>query len=255
MLNKHPALLKKALSAFAVLIFWIAVWYAAAAIVGYELILPSPLNVIISFGGLIRGGEIFAAVGASLLRVMIGYIAGVAAGVVTALLTDRSAVLRQILAPMLTVIKSTPVASFIMLAWMFVGNEKLPILVSFMMVLPIIWQNTEAGLSAMDKELSEVAEIYELKFAKKLRIFIIPSLLSFVIPALITSMGLAWKAGIAAEVISHCKNSIGNGIYESKTYLETPELFAWTAIVIVLSLIIEWLLKLLGRRLMKFERI
>ena len=55
-------------------------------------------------------------------------------------------------------------------------------------------------------------------------------------------MGLAWKAGIAAEVLAHAANSIGGQIYDAKIYIETADLFAWTAVVILMSVLLEKLM-------------
>jgi NitT/TauT family transport system permease protein len=50
---------------------------------------------------------------------------------------------------------------------------------------------------------------------------------------------MAWKAGIAAEVLLQPLVSIGKMIFEAKYTLETVDLFAWTVIVVVLSVLIE----------------
>ena len=62
-----------------------------------------------------------------------------------------------------------------------------------------------------------------------------------------TAIGLAWKSGVAAEVLCLPKAAIGTQVYYSKIYLETPSLFAWTAVVIVLSMLLERIVRrLLG---------
>ena len=53
---------------------------------------------------------------------------------------------------------------------------------------------------------------------------------------------MAWKAGIAAEVLAVPKLAIGTEIYFSKLWFETSTLFAWTVVIIILSYVIEKLL-------------
>ena len=62
-----------------------------------------------------------------------------------------------------------------------------------------------------------------------------------------TGIGIGWKAGIAAEVLGLPKNSIGKALYNAKIYLEMPDLFCWTAVIILLSLLFEKLAALLLR--------
>ena len=58
---------------------------------------------------------------------------------------------------------------------------------------------------------------------------------------------------IAAEIIGIPKGSIGENLYNAKIYLETPDLFAWTFVIIAVSVLFEkifqWLLSLLAHRL------
>ena len=57
-----------------------------------------------------------------------------------------------------------------------------------------------------------------------------------------TALGLAWKAGVAAEVLCLPEAAIGTQVYQAKIYLETPDLFAWTLVVLALSFALEGLL-------------
>ena len=81
----------------------------------------------------------------------------------------------------------------------------------------------------------------------------IPSLAPYFLAACKSSLGMAWKAGIAAEVLAVPKNAIGTELYYAKTYLETPTMFAWTLVIILLSIIFEklfvWFIEWLGVKL------
>ena len=57
--------------------------------------------------------------------------------------------------------------------------------------------------------------------------------------AVTTGVGFAWKSGIAGEVIAIPKDAIGTQLYDAKVYLETTDLFAWTVVIVVLSVLIE----------------
>ncbi len=226
-----------------VLLFWLAVWETAAIIIGRELLVVSPLRVAVRLIELSVTVNFWVITGMSLLRVMTGFIFGMICGVITAALTYRIKLLHNLLAPMLTVIRVTPIASFIILALVWMRNGSVPIFISFLIVLPIIWSGVSSGLESLDRQLYETAVMYgftPIKFIKKLYI---PSVMPFFKSASINAVGLAWKTGVAAEVLCTPAFSIGRQIYESKLYLETTDLFAWTAALIIISLIIENLIK------------
>ena len=81
-----------------------------------------------------------------------------------------------------------------------------------------------------------------------MRLIYLPSLRPYFLAAITTAMGLAWKSGVAAEVLCIPRPAIGTQIYNSKLYLDIPDLFAWTVAVVLLSLALEWLLRRLLER-------
>ena len=242
------AALRKLPGALAVLLFWTALWALLARLVGQELLLPSPLQVLKKLASM-AGTELFwLAAGRSILRVLAGLLSAIVLGVLLAVLTTRSPLARRLLSPAMTVVKSTPVASFIILALLWLGRNVLPAFITALMVLPVVWANVSAGLAARDEQLLELARVYRLPRRRVLRRVTVPSVLPHFRAALRSSLGMGWKAGIAAEVLTVPPLSIGKNIFEAKLYLETTELFAWTLTVIVLSLVIERiLLRLVGR--------
>ena len=149
----------------------------------------------------------------------------------------------------MTVAKSTPVVAIIMILWLVVGGRNVPVVIAMLMVMPIIWQNLIDGYGAIDKNLSEICSVYNFGFMKRFRLLILPTLMRFLLPGLVTASGLAFKSGIAAEIISLTKSSIGKEIADAKTLYERPRMFAWVIIVILLSLVLELIIKNLVRRI------
>ena len=230
---------RKLLPALGVGLFWLAVWFLLAALVGSELLLPDPAAVLRCLIRLAAGAEFWRTVFRSILRVLLGIFTATLLGVLLAMLTERSALCKRLLAPLMTVVKSTPVASFIILALIWLGRDVVPAFITGLMVLPVVWANVSAGIAGQDPQLLEMAAVYRLGRGAVLRQITIPSVLPYFRSALSSALGLGWRAGIAAEVLTVPALSIGKRIYESKLYLETTELFAWTLTVILLSLLIE----------------
>ncbi len=229
----------KVLRRLAVIAFWLAVWQLAAAAVGKELLLPGPPAVLKKLIALASTGAFWRTLARSILRVLTGILSAVLLGVLTGLLTHKSRLARELLSPVMTLLKSTPVASFIILALVWLGREVVPVFIAGLMVLPVVWANTAAGLAGIDPQLLELAQVYRFPRRKTFRRIVWPSVLPHLRAALRSALGLGWKAGIAAEVLTVPPYSIGKSIYEAKLYLETTELFAWTAAVVALSFLIE----------------
>lgn len=231
--------LKSVGSALAILAFWLAVWWLGAIRMGRELLLPSPHAVLTRLCELALTADFWTIVLRSILRVILGISLALILGVLLALLTSHISFLRRLFYPLLSVIKATPVASFVILALLWLGSSALPVFISMLIVLPVVWAAISDGIASFDKNLTEVCRVFRFPFRKRLRLLYLPTIAPFFLSACKTSIGMAWKAGVAAEILAVSPISIGKQLYEAKIYLETPDLFAWTLVVVLLSLMIE----------------
>ncbi|MDD3192798.1 MAG: ABC transporter permease subunit [Oscillospiraceae bacterium] len=241
----------KIVRGIAVASIWLLLWQVAAQAVGQELLLVSPLTMLRQLAQLVRQPVFWQAVFSSCGRIMAGVLLALAVGTVLAALMSRFAFLYAFFRPALQVIKATPIASFIILALVWIKSGALGTFAAFLMVLPMVWANLYEGIAAVDQSLLEMAKAYRFSFGKKLRYLYLPSLLPYFAAACGTGIGVGWKAGIAAEVLGLPQNSIGKALYHSKIYLEMPDLFCWTAVVILLSLLFEKLAAFLLRAVTK----
>ncbi len=216
---------------------------------GQELLVPSPAVVLATLSQLIGTTEFWQITAMSLFRVLAGFGAGVLAGTGAAVLTTRSRVADALLSPALRVVRAAPVASFVILALVWIPTGRLAAFISFLMVVPVVWDNVAAGIRGQDRELLELARVFRFGPWQTLRRIRVPAVLPFFATACTTGMGLAWKSGVAAEVISRPPLSIGGRLQDARLYLETPAVFAWTITVVALSLALERLLRLVMGRL------
>ena len=229
---------------------WLCLWELLAAILDLKFIFPGAIQTIKTLFSLSVTLSFWKTILLSMLRILIGLTLGVIMGVILAVVYQFATFLRSFISIGMTVIKSTPVASIILVLWVVIkdGSQRLPIVIALLMVMPIIWQNICDGFSAIDKNLSEVCDVFEFSRKKRFKLLVIPTLLRYFIPAFLTSIGLAWKSGIAAEIISYTKNSIGKNILDSKNFFEGEVMLAWTLTVVLLSLLLEYTLKAFIRR-------
>ena len=225
---------------------WVGVWAFAAWRIGKPLLFPSPKLVFQRLFELIQTEEFYLITANSLWNIFSGILIAVSLGVLLAVITSRISLLREAILPLMTVIKATPVASFIVLAIIWIGSARVPTFITILIVLPVIWTNLDEGFLKIDPQLEEVTKVYKMSFFRRFKLLTLPSLKPYFVSACRSSLGLAWKAGVAAEIIAMPKNTIGTMIGEAKLYIETATMFAWTLTVILLSLLIEllfsWLL-------------
>lgn len=245
-------MLKRIACTLAAILFWLLIWEIVARSIDVSFILPNVKEIFLSLISLLGTAKFYKTVILSFLRILAGFAIGTTLGVSLAPLTKHVALARVLLSPAMTVIRATPVASFIMALWLLIGSDAVPTTITALMVTPIVWQSMTEALGSVDGELDEVCRIYKIRGFKRFRILMLPTIIKFLVPSIITSAGLAWKSGIAAEIIAYTANSIGKEIYLAKAYLESGEMLAWTLVVVLLSLIFETLLTLLGRRSSKW---
>jgi len=240
---------RKYLQTALIALIYIAVWEAASLLVGKELLLPSPLSTLSRFAVLLTQGDSWLYAGLTLLRIMSGYVIGVIAGVLFAMLTARSRFAEALLSPLRAIVKASPVTSFILLALLWLSSNLVPLVISFLMVLPMVWTSTAEAILQTDIRLVEMGKIFGLSRWQIVKKIYVPSVLPQFLAACTTSLGFAWKSGVAAEIIALPQKSIGYQLYQSKLRIETVDLFAWTLMIVALSMLLEWLLVRSMRRI------
>ena len=239
----------KLLTALLSVALWLLVWQLAAQRMNQHLLLPAPITVARRLCELVITPKFWQYTLRSLMRVIGGIVTGVGIAILVSALTAAFRPVEILLSPVITVIKSTPVASFIILAMLWIADDTLPVFISFLMVFPVVWANLHTALRSIPAPYHDLSRIYRLPLGRRIRRIYAPYALPYFLSACRSSLGLAWKAGIAAEVIALPALSIGKQLNESKLYLETIDLFAWTVVVVLLSLALETLAKLAFSRL------
>ena len=177
-------------------------------------------------------------------------------GVVFAIFSYRYRWVEELLAPPMQTIKATPVASFVILTLVWIAPQNLSVFISFLMVLPIMYTNVLMGIRSTNEKLLEMAQVFRVPTYRRIRYIYLSQVLPFFRSACSVALGLSWKAGIAAEVIGLPQGSIGEMLYQAKIYLDTPDMFAWTLVIIIISVWFEkFFLMLLDRAMLKMEHL
>ncbi len=225
------------------------VWQIVAMIINQQILIVPPTTVLIRLFELMQLHDFWLAVGVSSLRIIGGFFTGMVVAVALAIPASAFPVVRDALAPFMITIKSIPVASFVILALIWFSSKNLAILISFLMVLPIIYTNVLEGIRQTDRDLLEMAKVFKISNIKKLRYIYFFEVYPFLISGIKIALGLAWKSGVAAEVIGIPDNSIGENLFNAKIYLDTSSLLSWTVVIVIISTLFEKLFLSAAKRL------
>lgn len=225
-----------------VLGFWLLVWQVAAWAINARIILVGPLDVLARLCALVTTGEFWASVGVSLARIAVGFALAVMSGVLLAAVASRVRVVRELLEPLMGVMKAVPVASFVILVLLWVSSSYLSVVIAFVMALPIVYTNVLEGIRQTDPQLLEMCQVFGVGTLERVRLVYASQVLPYFRAAVSLALALSWKAGIAAEVIGLPDYTIGEHLYDAKVYLDTPDLFAWTVAIVIVSVALDTLI-------------
>lgn len=254
--TNFKTVLFKILKAAAVVLFWLFVWEMASYLMARDnelmrLILPSPAAVFKKWGEIAFTADFLYSVAKTLKNVLSGFIAGAVIGSALGAITHYFRIFDGVLSPLIKLIRAVPVVAIIILLYLFFKNDQLPMIIVSLMVMPIMWQTVYDGLGNFNRELAEMAVVYKLPATKTFFNIKLLSLIPELLTGAVNSLGLAWKSGVAAEVICLPDNSLGTILWQSKGNVDYDEVYAVTLTVIIFSLIFEILLKYLLKKVVE----
>lgn len=218
-------------------IFWIIVWQVLSVEINQEILLVSPFSAIKRLSELILEQQFWIAITNSSFRIILGFLLSLITGVVLAMFSTNYKIIEAIIKPMMDMIKSVPVVSFIILCLIWVSTKYLSTLISFLMVLPVIYDNCHTGIKNIPKEMIEMVNVFNVDRLRQVRYLYVSEVMKYLKSGCSISLGLCWKSGVAAEVIGIPKGTIGENLYNAKIYLSSSDLFAWTMTIVVISIL------------------
>lgn len=222
------------------LVVWVIVWQLAAMTLGHGgLFLATPLQTLRALGLLLPTPAFWQRIAFSALRIVAGFVLAVVGGLVLGAAGTRWRTVRVLVDPVMQLIRAMPVASFVILALLWVSGSNLSVVVSFTHVLPVVYAGVVAGIADTDPQLLEMARVYRLSWTARLRYIWLPGIFPSFCEGCIAAMGMCWKSGVSAEVIGLPDHSVGDALYRAKITLSTPDVFAWTLVIVLLSALLS----------------
>ncbi len=234
-----------------IVLIWLVIWQILAVIVNNSILLSGPVDTVKALIDLGTQPSFYLSVGATAGKVLIGFLIGLVTGTLLSVLSYRFSLVKDFLSPFVSVIKSIPVVSFIIIALIWAGSSNVTVIVSSVIAFPIFYKNILEGLSVTDKKVLDMAKVFQMKTSKKIRYIYLPSLSSHIKSAVSLAIGMAFRGGITAEVVGQPLRSVGNGLYRAKINLATSEMLAWTLTAVLAAFIIERLISFIVKKVLK----
>lgn len=234
-----------------IVLIWLVIWQILAVIVNNSILLSGPVDTVKALIDLGTQPSFYLSVGATAGKVLIGFLIGLVTGTLLSVLSYRFSLVKDFLSPFVSVIKSIPVVSFIIIALIWAGSSNVTVIVSSVIAFPIFYKNILEGLSVTDKKMLDMAKVFQMKTSKKIRYIYLPSLSSHIKSAVSLAIGMAFRGGITAEVVGQPLRSVGNGLYRAKINLATSEMLAWTLVAVLAAFLIERLISFIVKKVLK----
>lgn len=226
-----------------IFLFWILIWEICSLIINQEIYLPSPVQTFKALIKLLDDRNTYITIMYTSYRALVGFLLSCVLGILFGICSGMNKHIYDFLNPFVNIIRTTPVMSVIIIALLWFKDTNVPIFVGFLICFPIMWTSVVLGIENTDEKLIQMSKVYNVKESRIIKSVYMYSSLPYIKSGMISSLGLSWKSVSAAEVLSLPKYAIGNKLYDSKVYLEIPNLFAWTVIIIILSILFEKILK------------
>lgn len=209
-------------------------------------LIPSFPDLIRALLRLVYSPGFLVSIGTTCLRACVGLLLSLAAASITAFLLNRSEAIRFLFMPWLSLLRSVPVISFILLALIFLNPEMIPLLIAFLTMYPLLTENLLKGLMNRRDSWKILARQFHLNAWNRLFQINYPQLKPYLFSGLASAVGFGWRAIIMGEVLSQCVDGIGKRMKEAQVFIDVPELIAWTLVAIVLSWLTDKLISRLS---------
>jgi NitT/TauT family transport system permease protein len=224
-------------------VIWIGVWQIVSLLVNNMFIIAGPAETAKALVRLTAEGKLFPSAAATCITIVCGYAAGAVLGILTAAGSYRWGLFSDLIQPLMKTIKAIPAVSFIILVIIWFPDSMAAAFVSMLVTFPVVFFRTFEGLESVDTKMTEMAFVFHMPVLNRIRYIYLPHLSSYLADALETAFSLSWTAGVAAEIIGRPIQTIGNGLYRGRITLATDEILAWTVAVVILSVVLQLVLK------------
>ena len=243
----HKTRIEKLIS----ILFWVIIWEILSIVVNQEILLVSPFSAIRRLFELGLQSYFWKSILYSFIKISAGFLFGIIVGMVFSIISSYYRWFRAIIEPLVSSMQAIPIVCFIILCLIWIESKNLSIFVSFLVVFPVVYRNMIRGIMSINTSLKDVSKVYKVSKYREIRYIYMSETAQYLKSSIDIAGKMCWKAGIAAEVIGIPKFSIGENLYNAKIYLSTPDLFAWTIAILIVSVLFQRIILKIAEILIK----
>lgn len=202
-------------------------------------ILPTIPDVGQTFLEMIQSGQLQTDILTSISRVLKGYIISVVLGITLGSLIGMYQPVKELLIPIITVIRQIPMIAWIplIILWCGIGEASkvvIIVLVAFFQILV----NTQSGIESTPKGYIEVARLYKLKKWKTFTKVYLPHAIPQILVGLRLGLGGSWMAVVAAELIA-ATSGIGYRMSSARSNMQSNVVIVCMIVVGLVGVIMD----------------
>jgi NitT/TauT family transport system permease protein len=229
---------KRKLAAHMFVLIVLGAWaLASLRLPGY--VLPSPSTVLHQTIDFITTRKLAVHIAASIFHVAAALVLGFLAGTAIAVAGHTLKVTQLLIGRIASFLNSFSSIGWALLAILWFGlNDLAVILVICIIILPVFIINMQAALDQVDRELVEMARSYTRRWSRGFVLIVLPSLYPFMLASIRLAFGIAWKVALTAELFGG-NSGFGFVINMARQSINTPQIFAVIAIMIVISYVAD----------------
>ncbi len=208
-------------------------------VVSSPLLMPDPYAVLKALVGFFGKWTAVKSILMTIMRLVIAMAAALLLGGSLGIIAGFHPKFSVYMQPLVAILRTIPVISVIVIILIVFGFETAPYVITFLMIFPLIYQAFHDGIEQLDQELVDVYRLEDNNWFTGLRFCFLPLIKNQITTVLLQSAGLGIKVLVMSEYLSQTKNSIGNSLYLARINLAYDEVFAWTVILIIMTLSLE----------------
>jgi NitT/TauT family transport system permease protein len=236
-----------------VLLIVLAWWLSSLTAPAY--IFPSPLRTFEAMQRMVENGSFFTDIRMTFGRVLAGFFMAVAIGVPMGILLGANKKVADFFEPILAVVNTISSAIWAIFALIWFGLSNMTtIFVVLMTAMPLILTNVWQGTRTVNADFVELARAFRMSPGKVLWKVYVPTVMPHFFSGARLAFGFGWRVSLVAETIGST-SGIGYRLRQAADLVQTDQVFAWTATLIAMMLVIELcILKPLERHLFRWKK-
>ncbi|MCH9812661.1 MAG: ABC transporter permease subunit [Epsilonproteobacteria bacterium] len=236
-----PAFLWSGWGAIASILLFIGAWDLGNQLYG-DLVLPSPTQTFDTLFLMLKDPEVWEAIQITLYRAGVGFGVSLLLGTFLGLLAGSFATASIMSRPIVTILVGMPPIAWIVLAMIWFGMGDLTVIFTVVVAsFPIVFVGALQGARTLEGDLTEMANSFKLPFMMKVFDIYFPHIFSYIFPAWVSGLGMAWKIVVMAELLS-TSDGIGASLAVARSQLDTPTALALVVIMIASLMIVEYII-------------